>query len=843
MNANILSIDQTNAIITNNIFNNHNHKEESMKQDSITRFIDALFSIDEFAPKGAAADVAPAKIYRFIIDVVRDGDSFKIAKVRAHKDKYQFPDGIELRYCLDGAIPDVLEIRSYEVSARTEKIKNEFLTSVELPEILFAFLKQEGCDLYGGTSTNKGVFYGVKWPNHPFTQAADAVGYLSLPKTPISIYNGRPTFYTLNKIQVLSADEFREIGLVPGYGTAIDIKNRILPGQFRLKAGNSIGKGNIISLDSAKEIGLMLSRIDMSADIAICVDDFKINKPAPGYMSGLLGITYNNVRTVNNQNISTGFEYYQFFKPSQKLSQLFADEMNYDFDYKDIVLGMEAKRRIAAHMNNEPYEPLQISYKMIAGLLTLGPSYPAVNEFIKRQIARYLVKRPNPNATMRIAVVVEDWIAAGLKYNKKGDTIIGKYPITAGLGIVKMNDVNRRSKYWILSKSLADSLNIDGDGDGVFGVVGDAVKFAIDNNLVKPLRDINVVSRSRKRYDMTTENIAIIMSEIMANSSLIGQLTDNYYMMEVAIDNGLVDEENALELLKVYYQGIEAVIKSAKHDMTDRIMAIRNRDYETERLVRELVNTEWKLKKIKDEEFDDFAEFTKKYTISEPLHHMDYVWNANIQLANKKIAELDKMKQPLPVFSRPPYMGIADISGMDNNEIKRQFAILKALGILNSHTAPNGELHDEKIMKIFYSFVEEATKSICLAAKIQYIREYLNKTQSPTGSFVLHIDKFWEAFRTDYPAMELAETKKKTTVVRFFGKGLPKNIDFANLNELVVKNGKLFFGKYELEAEDGFDGKIPAKCTFFPYYSIKKVEREGRVSTQISSTKSVWVVF
>jgi hypothetical protein len=611
----------------------------------------------------------------------------------------QFHDGdknIESRYCLMARIKAIvkdLKCRSYHITGEM-KAMQAFNKAAEKEDRIYGLLRSEGADLYGGTGANAGRFYGVKWKNHPFKLAVEALGYISLLFTPFAWDRNRvPLFYDGLNILVVANKEFDKAGLIPGHGTVVTKRDL---GQIRLMLDKtmSIGKGMAVGYRTLRYIGCTIPTAWEYYDLVICEDDIKINPVKPGDYDGCFGVTWDNVWTMKGQNVTLGFEFWQFLKADQGLiDKVVKRAMQGDIPtWEEMVLGLEAKRAMAAIVNGDEYTPLALHSLIQEAVNVVGPTYPKVAEWLKKLLVNWLISRPYEGTHFRLVVTVNDRVKKHVyRYDPNGKTLALKYPVVAGLMRASGNGTTHN--YIVLNQTLAEMYNIDSDGDCALIVDNDLSDYVCGNDLVKEPRDIKVLAKGKYKLPLTLENMAILISRVMDTGLRIGRLTNAYYQCEALNDNGLtlppID-------LSVFYMLIEKEIKSAKHDMDlgparrDVWKLYKALEYAKEAVPMPFGNV------VKGELFKSIntphnAKFEKYYAsgVKTPLTYDHYSWNATIKRSKKEITKLDNNKVGLEKFAS--MVGLIDIEP-DDKLIPREIAVAKSALRLWSMLKPDGEL-------------------------------------------------------------------------------------------------------------------------------------------------------
>jgi len=617
----------------------------------------------------------------------------------------QFHDGdknIESRYCLMARVNAMvkdLKCRSYHITGEM-KAMQAFNKAAEKEDRIYGLLRSEGADLYGGTGANAGRFYGVKWKNHPFKLADEALGYLSLLFTPFAWDRNRvPLFYEDLNILVVSNKEFEKAGLIPGHGTVVTKRDL---GQIRLMLDKtmSIGKGMAVGYRTLRYIGCTIPSAWEYYDLVICEDDIKINPVKPGEYDGCFGVTWDNIWTMRGQNVTLGFEFWQFLKPDLGLiKKVTKRALKGDIPtWEEMVLGLEAKRAMAAMVNGAEYTPLALHSLIQEAVNVVGPTFPKVAEWLKKLLVNWLISRPYEGTSFRLVVTVNDRVKKGCvptkhvyRYDPNGKTLALKYPVVAGL--MRASGKGTTHNFIVLNQTLAEMYNIDSDGDCALIVDNEISEYVCKRDLVKEPRDIKVLDKGKYNLPLTLENMAILISRVMDTGLRIGRLTNAYYQCEALNDNVLVDP---LVDLSVFYELIEAEIKSAKYEM-DLVPARREvwKLFKLLEFAKEAVPMPFG-KVVKGEVFSSIntphnAKFDKYYEsgVKTPLTYDHYSWNATIKRSKQEIAELEHNKVGLEKFSS--MVGLIDIEP-DDKLIPKEIAVAKSALRLWSMLRPDGEL-------------------------------------------------------------------------------------------------------------------------------------------------------
>lgn len=745
----------------------------------------------------------------------------------------------EQRYCLASLFPSIQAVDAYTLRPDPEesdegdfsaaRIMQQFRNDPMGLDWLYTFMTKQGHDLYGGTSLNKGSFYGVDWPDHTMTRAAESLGYLSLLFTPFATTgDGQPLVFTECDVLVVSAEEYEATGLPAGYGTALTWSTF---GQFRAKIGDhAVGKGLAVGFETARDIGLDIPDTWTFHDLVICEEDMKIHPVEPGRYTGAFGITWDNVQTIHGQAISLGYEFWQFIQLDDHLVTSLRDEIAAQPipDYESMVLGTENARQLAAARNGAPYQPLELHSKLMEALTVLGSTYPWVAQKLEPVVINHLLTRPFPGTRYKLAVVVNDRTLTG---TPRGSTcspqiIGGKYPVTAGL--MPLHDGNSRelSEVMVLARSMADQCNIDSDGDCVFLCEGALFTDILDRDLLKPIRDIAVQARQKHQAPLTLQHLATQGWQIFTTSSEIGALTVGYYATEVVNDVYGMDID-----LQPYYQGIEAVIKSAKWDMD--LTVIQHRDWDQEATVKELVAMPYSRRSVnalRRRINTGMAGYdvVLQQQIATPLHYMDHVWNSALDRCEQAVNELRSQVQPLSVFSER----IGPVLLPDNTDhLDQELKDIQSLSALWRELRPGGQLveHSRELV----TAVTQAGQVFAPEALRIAVRNYCAHSRG-SGAFPIHLGygQLAAIFGQDQLQYTVPETARYHCV-RIWNAEIDQ-ADFQTAQALTLDEGLPVVDDILFVPGDGYqieDFSGQELVTAFPY-----LNRSGRL------TKSLWLV-
>lgn len=605
--------------------------------------------------------IAPFPIPHQVIPVTSQENSDTITFGVPHTDPER-DEPTEQRYCLASLVPGLEEATAFALQPAVDSAsedKAEQTNANGLPAFrnpagvdkFYSLLHKLGYSLYGGTGLNQGRFYGVQWPEHGMHYAYEPLSYLSLLFTPLAtVGDGTPLVFTDLKILVASDEAMEAAGLPAGYGTALSWTDF---GQIRTLIGDrSIGKGVAIGFDTAAMIGLEIPEEWYAYDLVVCASDVKINPVAPGEYAGAFGVTWDNIRTIRSQSIRLGFEFWQFVRQDRTIMHMLEDQIAAEHlpSYEQMMLGMAQARQLAAYREGRSYQPLQLQSKLMEALSVLGSQYPWVAEKLEATVANYLLTKPFAGTRYQMTIIVKDGVQNAYHHTEDGDAqlIAGKYPITAGLMQLRGNGEST-AHFLVLEQSTADQFAIDADGDAAFVCEGALFTEMLHRNLVKPVRDIAVASRRKRTNPLTLPNLARDAWHILTTSGEIGSLTIGYYLSEVANDALGFDID-----LSLYYQMIEATIKSSKHDMD--LSRLHDRNWETEQLLKSELAMPYHRAQLDQlrKAINTGAmtpDLLKQQRISEPPHYMEHLWNATLDRIQHEISQLRDGVQPLSHFA------------------------------------------------------------------------------------------------------------------------------------------------------------------------------------------------
>ena len=676
----------------------------------------------------ALNSIQPVTIRHLNVPLTEDDGSIILGSPIPNPD---MKDPDEKRFCLASFVPEIRDIDTIRL-----KPEDGCYAQSNDPagaSKLYTLLAQMGKDLYGGSGVNKGNFYTLNWKDHPFQTAGDAVGYLSLLMTPFCTRDGLPEAYSGN-ILVLSDEDYESQTKLPaGYGI---ILSDAVEGQARILIDNqSIGKGLCVPRSFFEGIGISYPEEWQEYDLIMCASDIKVNAPKPGVYNCQFGITNISTHTIHGQAISLGFEFWQFIKPDSTLNNQLVNQILTQRlpEYRNMILTLENRRKLAAYLNNQEYDPLELNQKLEEALLILGPEYPWVSRQLERTISNYLLHKPFQGTEFRLIVVVQDSVYGQIqsRYKTSKSVIVGKYPITSGL--LTLPNTCQIGPYLVLSKTQADLINADSDGD--CGFICDPnrnplFQTIIDRNLIKPIRDIDIPEKEKYQLSLTTENLAKTMWRIYLTSNHIGALTIGYFLSEMS--NEIFDTNIDLS---TFYRGIERVIKSSKHRMDTSFL--NKLDWDTLKNLKELLSMPYLraekkglTKQINTARVDDIKTLLK-VQIEEPLHYTDYLWNATLSRINIEIDRLRANTKPAGDWADQIGLSIIpkDLEPHLNREIKQ------IQGLINIWVGIGKGTIDSKQG---IEAITTASKTFSTIAKREALRAYLTRTNS-RGGFLVHL--------------------------------------------------------------------------------------------------------
>lgn len=632
----------------------------------------------------------------------------------------------EERICLASLFPDT------KISSFTMKTDQ-----TPTPSQLFTFFQSSFYDVFGGTGLNKGQFYGMQNLPIDFKLADEAVSYLSLLATPAVIKNNKAYAYN-TKILVITDEEMYCSGLEPGNNVIIINENLIpLGGQFRaLINGKSIAKGSGVHASQLLKLGKGIEIKDeyYQYDIIMSEDNIKVGKLSSDSYEGVYMVTWDNEATISGP-VGHSFEFYQFLKYNKYVKDLIVNSFP-KTDYMQILIGDRKGKLIQKAKDGEPYKPLEIETAIEQGLIAFGPEYPAVNESLRKNMLNWLINSRMPESNMKLVVMVTNAVENAIKIdNGNANGLLYKFPITAGIAKVRVTDTAKNLPFYAVQSSTCRAINADGDGDVIMLNLGNITDTIIKKGLVKKLRDINVAGRAKNASIFNFQNLAKVFSKILANNGLIGSLTMAYYRAEIG--NEMLKAEVDLSN---YYKAIESVIKSNKWDMD--LSILEKRDYSMEKLLKTEIVDIWREKywsesmlEIFKNGFDDslIEGFIKKYSISNPLHYMDYIWNSVLTRTKKEIKDLEVIQKPLSYFAKFVEPQII----ADEKAHSESFTLLKKLNHLFNISINAKDSKWFNKTKDLVELIKIASEELESSALSDFVLQYLQKSKGK-GMFPLY---------------------------------------------------------------------------------------------------------
>ena len=778
----------------------------------------------------------PIIIEHRIVPIVVDGDNIRFGRSKPNDN---MEDPVELRYCLAALVPGIKKVVSFTLTIEGDAniVKHDMNGANWLYTMFHRRDKEEGLNLFGGTGLTQGVVYGVDWKDHPFTLTDESVGYLGLLMTPMSTRDELPVIDE-GKVLVLSDTEFDKTGLVAGYGAMIGRKDI---GQVRsLINGSSVGKGVVIGRKTCTKLGLYMDDSFEDYDYIISESDVKINPLKPGEYDGKMGHTWNNVHTVNGQEIGLGFEFWQMLKLDPTLMNILSERIAGMIlpTYEEMLIGAEARRALAMHCRGEEYAPMELTMKLQEALLVLGAKYPWVAERLEKLVANYLMSKPFKDTSYRMVVVTQDWLDTGFTHNEEGtaDFIGGKYPITAGL--MRLTGRGIINNWMVLHKSTADRFNIDSDGDGAFTCDprnNALFQYILDNDLIKESRDIDVVSRGRHNLPLTLENTASIAWDIYIKSAQIGSLTINYYLTEIANDI-----EGMSRDLSPFYRGIERVIKSAKHkmdmsffkDINWKDLADLRKEYPMP--YRKMMKAA--LMKSLNEGTIDIDDL-KLEKVTDPRHYMDVFWNSTLDRVEEQVKQLRDGTEDFEYFGNRIGLTLMPESEAKvarfNDEVAKLSCIVRSYG-----NALKNDMDPATAVK----FMTAAAPEYSAAAKRTVLRNYLKKVKQGSGSVTVHLGygELGDIFHS-VGAPEYVMDYSEVAVVRAFSTEVESSFDVDDCADIILDDYMLSFKDSVLEV-----GTEHANINLAAHSLVAALpavsNKWNRDIGAFNPTKSVWLV-
>lgn len=674
-------------------------------------------------------------------------------------DKNGIPSHKEERICIGSAIPG-LKVSSFQLEEGFRPSSSEIYT--------FMCKQGMGYEVFGGTGLNKGQFYAMQGLPFKFGKAGEAISYLSLLVTPMAEFNKKPYLFNLN-VLVLKDAEMRSLGLVPGNTGIIMNRNIKIQGQFRAFDNDSaLGKGAAFYWKELAGIGIKIDPEFHQYDLILSEDHFKTGRIVGGEAYQMVvGFTYDNTWTAQGP-MGHSFEFYQFLRFDKAVRNYLLGHFP-RIDYGNILIGKERSAALAAAKLGNQYSPLAIDTAVHAGYMAFGPDYPAVNDELQKRMLPALIKSRMAESHMKLVVLVTDEIPA-IRIAGKGEkptALLYKYPITAGIGKVVDSDVTM--PFAAIQESTALKLNIDGDGDIVGINQGKVTDYIIRKGIVKPLRDIGVATRAKNADAFTLQNSAKLMAKILKNNGLIGILTLAYYRADVAHELGLITKD----ALVAYYKGIEAVIKSNKHDMDLSMLLLR--DPVMEKDLRSIIADNWRnskhhadLLKIFDSSVNFTVEdFIKKHRIQDELHYMDALWNYVLDRAVTEIALLKKSRKPLSYFSAMLEPQLIE----DSEEFQKEVKMLKNLNRLFGFLVSTNDKRLANFSTAMMSF------EFSSAAMVTFLEDYFSNARPDSkGMFALYLNGLPEVTTGMVFKRKIDESKIEQALTVLFGTTDPESV-------------------------------------------------------------------
>ncbi|MGD9697475.1 hypothetical protein [Acinetobacter sp.] len=709
-------------------------------------------------------------------------------------------------------------------------------------------LEESGYDLVGGTSMNKGTFYGVNWPGHGMRFAHESMGYLSLLFTPAGSLNGQSLVMHGVNTLVISGKEMRAAGLANDGGCLAFTSL----GQYRMVIGNSVAKGAAIGYDEAEEAGVIIPDGWKFYDFVISVDDFKINngKVKYGPSPADVVVTHDNIWTVKGQEIGLGFEFWQFVADSDPVYRLLNSELMARSlpSYEEMILGIENSRKLKAIAEGEKYEPLELHGKLMESLLVLGEEYPDVAEKLKATIVNYMITRPWRGTSYKLVMVVTKEAAArGRAYHHVEDgtaTVLGgKFPMVAG--IMQLAGDGSLKHFTVLADETAAKFNIDSDGDAMFEFRGTLADFLRLEGLIDSAVDLKLNKEKLERRDaeLSMANLAKQGIHIFTSSAEIGRLTNLYYKGLIAnkVYDMNLDMSPVLEL-------IEYVIKGAKHKTEIGMGAKKSRIYDTID-VKELskaIDMAWSrsarkniLTSFNTRDIEYGIDDVLNNRVQDPVHYMDYIWNLNLDRVEVEVKKLDAGKKPLASFAN--LVGSPAVPDTADEQLEMAVQIKE----LESLRAAWGQLGKGRLLEgygsVMAKVVTEAGSTFSISARQKVTGDFLEKSTSKTGSFAVHLNygSLGQVFGSNI-AYSVRETDLFLVRIYDAGEG-SERADLGYISR-IEKDGDMFYvdnrifnyGKgYEHLGNQVGNSDVVG---YVPYITWNKEKKESDFS------KSVWVL-
>jgi len=740
--------------------------------NNVNNLFESVFGAELVEAPARRMEVKPLRIQHLETDLK------KTEPVVVGEDENHEPTSWEQRYCLGSTI-EGLKMTAFKITVKEPKLSD-----------VHTFLIKDLYYAYGGTGLNKGEMYGVHNMPIEFTKASEPIASLSLLATPAACdAYGNPFMYEC-KVLIIADQEMRKAGLPEG-NTGIIMDTTIRPqGQFRaLINGTSLAKGAAFYKTALADAGIKIKNEWNTYDVILSEDHIKVNKLMPGSYNCVFLITYDNANTIEG-HVGHSFEYYQFIKFNKKYCNMIIGNLP-KTDYNAVMFGGIRNRVIAAAKDGNQYTQTNVETAMQNGYATFGKDYPVVNEHLQKQMLRWLINSRVPESSMKLVVVVCDDNPNAIRISKTPNAQLYKFPITAGIAKVHVPEKTKEMQFFPIAESTCLKINTDGDGDIANLNMGPISDYALQHNLIKPLRDINVQGRSKWDFSFSIGNLSKIITKILDNNGKIGQLTMAYYRAEIEkeLNNSSID-------LSPYFRGIEAVIKSNKWDMEEHLQVLKNRDFELEKDLRTKITDIWREKyweselnslfeksETDEKTIDKVKSFVVKYSIASPLHYMDHIWNAVLGRSITEIQVLMNSKKHLSYFERFVDPQIK----MDEKKHDKDIALLEKLNKMFGASFDKTSKLNGKSNHII-ELIKTVSEGIEASAGSDFLIKFL-KNSKGSGMFPLYWINLGRIIEGRYFQAHLNTSKYVAATKEIFGSNCDASVE--NVAKKIMQSGDI----------------------------------------------------
>ena len=774
-------------------------------------------------------------------------------------------DHIENRSCLAAVIAErnvgmIKRFHSFSMVFASEKIKNIVMNDSTLGNKFARLVETLGMTYIGGTSLNKGTFYGIELEDGhilTFAKAHEAIGYLSLLATPLKYVIDRKDL----RILVVKNSEFRKTGLKENDG---NILGGHTVGQVRvLIGGSSVAKGVMMSYDYARNtLKCDIPDAWYSYDMVVGLGDVKINPQEDMFDYGnVIGITEDNVWNIHGQSVAYGFEPLQFLAYDEGFTRLLNNRLNVNAlpSYEDMILGAENRRRFLAACNGEEYEALELSSKVQEGLAAFGAEYPWVAQKVGGVVVNHVMNRSMKETAYRIGVVVTDAHAkkiGALRLPKEGEDatlVMFKFPVVAGVAQVVGQAFF--GPFTVTGESLAKALNTDSDGDGVVTQEGPLAEYMIASGIIDALVDIKIPELTTRKAPATLENMSRQAVHIWTSSALIGSYTMLLY--RIKIYNQMIGA-NLVPVVRLddslVYELIELVIKGAKK-ATEVVLAEKRTAMSkvyTPALKKMLVDAipmPWS-KRLKKEMMGKFNDATVEYDVKDMqtetttvMHYMDFIWNSNIKRAKVELDKIAANVKPLKTFARDIPLYTHDGGAVERKELQ---SLRTSWGELRPASSGRSAGLAVDHASTVLAGVSVVSKTHSIEARAAISQHYLENVSGGNGGFIIHMNHGSLVELTKNVDTIMKDNRRR--MVRIFTTDLDKgdslnweDMDYIHLTDGVFSMPNGEFGDVSFELADDYEAPMGEVIEdIMPMMTYKR--GKAGVPGGTVMTKSAWVV-